>query len=637
LTPAKGYTKTVLAEVDVRIIKLGLAVLAAASVSLVVGCSDGDSNGGGGSGGSGGTGGAGPDAYAANLCVQDKQEAAGAFCRSALQAWAAWDVDQDDGARDSALDSARTALGAAWSAAESDAEAEDASCSDLALTSSQASDDIETAVGSIKDAINDGLDLGQSGQAECGAALLEAAGEACEQVLSAEGAHIADLAGDPDGSALEAAKTAASDAFLSAWADATSGACPTNATDVAIRDDVLGLTDQIVLDTTVAPLLDDQAFTAIEPGSTDYLGRTYEPQCMQGDPYRYFVKRGAVNKLVMYYQGGGACWDNLTCTVPTCKTNPDENLDGYNSGFADLTNENNPFRDWNIVFVSYCTCDIHFGDANPTYTFTGSPDITVQHKGYHNSKVAEKWAREHFLNPDEVFVTGSSAGAYGAWFNAPLLHEVWPASQFHVLADAGNGVITEDFLQNEFGNWNFVANLPDIPGVLDAITTGDGMPAYTESVANYFPATNWAHYSTRFDGGQGGQTGFYNIMLTSNPLAATSWWDASCQFGQNVVQQSEDTYAAVSSDTDNYRYYFGTGSRHTMWGNDKVYDDTTGGVPTVVDWVSAMLDSGPEGRDPAWTNVLCDNCGLTLPGDPRPDPLTSPFEQQGDDVVIVCE
>lgn len=605
-----------------RVLELSLVALLAVPAAVGVGCSDSDS---------GGSGGTGPSAaYAANICVSDKQEAAAGFCRSAFEAWAAWEIDRDDGVRDAALESARTMLGTDWAAAESDAEAQNASCADLALTSGQASTDIETLVSSIKDAINDGLDLGQSEQAQCGAALLGAAADACEQVLAAESAYIADLAGDPDGSALDAAKMTATDAFLSAWADATSGTCPTNATDQEIAVDIESLADQIVLNTTVAPGLDDQGFTTLMPGPTDYLGRTYEPQCMQGSEYRYFAKRGTVNKLVMYYQGGGACWNNLTCSVPSCKTLPDENLDNYDSGFADLSNENNPFRDWHIVFVSYCTCDIHFGDTTQDYE-----GLTVEHRGYHNSKVAEKWAREHFLNPEEVFVTGSSAGAYGAWFNAPLLHEVWPASQFHVLADAGNGVITQDFLQNEFGNWNFTANLPDIPGVLEAITTGDGMPAYTEAVASYFPETNWAHYATLYDGGQGGQTGFYNIMLNGgNPLAALVWWNASCAFGEQVLAQSISTYDAVPS---NYRYYFGTGSRHTMWGANKVYDDTTGGVPTVVDWVNGMLASGPDGRDPAWTNVLCDNCGLTLPDDPKPSPLEPPFEQQGEDVVIVCE
>jgi hypothetical protein len=97
--------------------------------------------------------------------------------------------------------------------------------------------------------------------------------------------------------------------------------------------------------------------------------------------------------------------------------------------------------------------------------------------------------------------------------------------------------------------------------------------------------------------------------------------------------QAQDTAAAVP---DNYRYYVGTGSRHTMWGANKVYDDTTGGVPTVVDWLSAMLASGNGLADPAWTNVECTNCGLLLPGDPRPNPLVAPFMQSGPDVVIDC-
>jgi hypothetical protein len=580
--------------------------------------------------GGGGSGGEAPPApYAGSICVGAKQAAASTFCKSVFDAWASWETDQDADARNSAVAAATTDLGNAWGAAESDAEANDADCSDLALTSNDAGATMEASIALIAGSINDGLDLGQAEQAACGAALLTAAGDACDDVLAAEGAHISDLYADADGSTLDAAKSAAFDAFLTAWAGATSGTCPTTAIDTGVRDDLQGLTDELVQNTIVTPGLAADQYTALLPGPTDYLGRTYTPQCMQGDEYRYFAKRGSVNKVVMYYMGGGACWDSLTCNLPTCSTSPPADLNGFAAGFADLTNENNPFRDWNVVFVSYCSCDVHFGDATQDY---GA--LTVEHKGYHNSKVAEKWAREHFLNPEEVLVTGSSAGAYGAWFNAPLLHEVWPASQIHVLADAGNGVITEDFLQNEFSNWNFDANLPNIPGVLEAITEMGGMPAYTEAVATEFPETNWAHYSTLHDGGSGGQTGFYNVMLVGSPVGGLTWWEASCAFGDVALAQSQQTFVAVP---DNYRYYFGTGSRHTMFGNNKVYDDITGNVPTVVDWVNAMLASGPDGRDANWTNVLCENCGLLLPGDPRPDPLTPPFEQQGKDVVIVCE
>jgi hypothetical protein len=42
-----------------------------------------------------------------------------------------------------------------------------------------------------------------------------------------------------------------------------------------------------------------------------------------------------------------------------------------------------------------------------------------------------------------------------------------------------------------------------------------------------------------------------------------------------MVQQATDTYNAITPLTNNYRYYIGTGSRHTMWDSNKVYTDTT--------------------------------------------------------------
>ena len=56
-----------------------------------------------------------------------------------------------------------------------------------------------------------------------------------------------------------------------------------------------------------------------------------------------------------------------------------------------------------------------------------------------------------------------------------------------------------------------------------------------------------------------------------------------------------------------------------------------------VDWVNTMLNSGAGESDPGWTNFDCEDCGLVLPGDPRPNPLQPPFEQDGEDDRIVCE
>ncbi|MEY4948390.1 MAG: hypothetical protein RL698_601 [Pseudomonadota bacterium] len=382
-------------------------------------------------------------------------------------------------------------------------------------------------------------------------------------------------------------------------------------------------------DSAPAPtLIADAEFKTISPvGPIEYEGRNLQPQCMDGSPYHFFVKRGSVNKVLMYYQGGGACWDEQTCSLATCDTNvnPDggDNPNNQKTGFGDRDNPDNPFHDWSIVFVSYCSCDIHFGDAAQDYP------KHVEHRGFDNAKVAEKWARENLPYPDEVFVTGSSAGAYGAFFHGPLLIRVWPKARFNVLADAGNGVITQQFLDGSFPNWNFEANLPgDIPGLKEILRDGSGIPGYTKLVANEFPKAHWAHYSTAFDGGSGGQTGFYNLMLQQNLLGAVNWWEGSCAFTRQMTYQAHETAAAVPA---NYRYYIGTGSRHTMFGSNKVYDDTTGGVPTIVDWVNAMRAGSQE-----WKNVECEDCGLLLDDDVRPKPLRPPFQPVGDEVVVTC-
>jgi hypothetical protein len=238
--------------------------------------------------------------------------------------------------------------------------------------------------------------------------------------------------------------------------------------------------------------------------------------------------------------------------------------------------------------------------------------------------VVEKWAREHFVNPEQVFVTGSSAGAYGALLHGVWLHPVYPASDISVLADGGNGVITEDFRMNYFPNWNVDANLPPDVGLTELT-----VPTATVAAANFYPQSKWAHYTSAFDGSTGGQTGFYNVMLNPGNVGAwLSWWNASCEWNSLMRQQAIDTYNDAPA---NYRYYIGTGSRHTVWGSNKVYTDTSGGVPTLVDWINAMISDGP-----GWTNVEATNSGLLLSGDPRPDPLAPPFQQVGPDVVITC-
>ncbi len=573
--------------------------------------------------------------YPTNACVARKQEEAGTYCKRVLKAWARWDRTGDAGARDDRIATAALELGGAWEKAEARSADDGADCADTTLPAPALVGLVDSATGAIVAAVNQGLDLGDTEDARCGRKLLDASARACDRLLDLESTWVRRLSKDPAGVKRETGRVRVFADLATAFDRQRRQGCPTAATSDGLESLLDGLAGDVVTETIVSPNVPDSQFMTISPtGTTEYLDRTFKPECIKGTPYHFFAKRGSVNKLVVYYQGGGACWDSLTCGVPVCADSADpvdDNPSGASSGFADMNNPANPFRDWNVVFVTYCSCDVHFGDAAQDYPpLSGTDPNHIEHRGYHNSRVVEKWAREHFVNPEQIFVTGSSAGAYGAWFNAPLHHEVWPASRFQVLADAGNGVITADFLQNEFTNWDFRKNIPNtIPGVVESIDDGTGIVGFTKAVTSFFPQTRWAHYTAAFDGGQGGQTGFYNVMLNdNNPLAAVTWWEGSCAFNAQMRAQALETAAAVPS---NYRFYIGTGSRHTMWGANKVYTDTTGGVPTLVDWVSAMLDGTP-----AWTNVEAADSGLLLPGDVRPNPLRPPFTQVGPDVKIVC-
>ena len=327
----------------------------------------------------------------------------------------------------------------------------------------------------------------------------------------------------------------------------------------------------------------------------------------------YWAKRGTgagANKLLVYYQGGGACWDQVTCAQPTGAFDddvlPSDNPANTTTGLGDLTNPNNPFADWNAVFVSYCTGDVHWGDNKITYV--GGPpfgNVTIQHRGYINAKVVEKWAREHFVAPDEVFVTGSSAGAYGAVLHGILLHEVFPTATFNVVGDAGNGVITQSFLVNNLDySWHVEQNLPTYIPQLDTDITQLTIADLYIAGATYYESrgSRFGQYTTSWDGGPGSQIFFYNVMVNGIGDNA-NWWHSACPWNAQMRQYATDAQTGAPND---YRYYIGPGSRHTIYGSNRVYTETHGGVQTFVSWLNDMRLS------PTWNNADCtpNDCSL---------------------------
>lgn len=557
------------------------------------------------------------DVHPTDSCVARKLEAAGLACRRLLDVRAYDQIVASTGGLAPQFSRIEAELAAAWSAAEAASDAAGVSCVDTTVTAAE-----------MSDLLGDGAaELATLAQADTGSGLrgrherylrLRGAGIGCQIALRGEGRHVVERSRDRERARLATEREVGFN-VLRVLATQTGGGA------TAVQDLVDGLT-KLVRDAFLASVVSPavpQAWMQIDPTPVSYRGQTLAPICSGGTPYTFFARRGTVNKLVVYYQGGGACWDYLTCAVARPykqTTGPGDNPANFQSGFNNDANPENPFRDWHSVFIPYCTGDVHWGSETVKHDFVQGNSITIEHKGFVNAQVAEKWAREHFVNPDQVFVTGSSAGAYGAVMGGAYFKEgVYPSTEFVVVGDAGNGVITQDFLENEIQKWGVEKILPTwIPGLNKPLTDLSAADLWAEA-ALFYSKDRWANYTTAFDGGNGGQTGFYQIMLNPGNLGVwTSWWQASCAWNAGMRAQSQTSAARAS----NYRYYIGSGSRHTMWGNNKVYSDTTGGVPRIVDWLNAML-----ANTPAWTNVECTDCGALLAGDPRPggNPMPAPF------------
>src|SRR5262249_37076815 len=155
-------------------------------------------------------------------------------------------------------------------------------------------------------------------QAKCGSKILKAAALECQARLLAESAFRKDPSKSSAAETRLGAVTKAQQKFAAAFAKAKGGACSTTATAESAQAKVDAASDGMLLDLVASPAAGDGIFITIDGVKTTYEGRDYDPKCVNGSPYKFFARRGTVNKLVMYYQGGGACWEQTTCSLPTC-------------------------------------------------------------------------------------------------------------------------------------------------------------------------------------------------------------------------------------------------------------------------------------------------------------------------------
>jgi hypothetical protein len=166
-----------------------------------------------------------------------------------------------------------------------------------------------------------------------------------------------------------------------------------------------------------------------------------DSKCDDGSPTGFAVNPKDTSDLFIYFEGGGACWDYLTCVaVGTASKGPVQQAQWQAREAAlpepfDRTRASNPFKDATMIYIPYCTGDLHAGDNVATYTSTSS--VTYYHKGRPDtiaflSRVVSTWG-----SPRRVVVSGSSAGGYGAALSYDLTRRTFPDARMYLIDDAG--------------------------------------------------------------------------------------------------------------------------------------------------------------------------------------------------------
>lgn len=375
---------------------------------------------------------------------------------------------------------------------------------------------------------------------------------------------------------------------------------------------------------------------------------TGKPTCRTGDKrFSFYFKPGKEKKLMVYFDGGGACWDSNTCVTgqltPLAAYTPEAPKTLRKQGLFDTRNRDNPYRNWSMAVIPYCTGDIHWGSRDQDYTdFTGAVTgvpggtVTLHHRGFDNFLYVRDWLRHRyakkpvfdsvlFKRPPQfgrsaikkLLVTGSSAGGYGALFAYPHLKQAFPKAEGYMMADGSSGVVSDALLQQALrqpdDRWgaenNLMTDIPGMNGIFNLPTELFSQGLYS-ALAEYYPQDRFSQYTTVFDFVQ---ALFYNISLNQNNLPV---WSAVTPevYGAWSSQAMGKTFATTVY--PNYRAYVGPGCNHTVLRfNDDFYKRPGPQAVSFLSWFAALTREEANGAYPAdWVNHFCVGC--TTPPSP---------------------
>ena len=179
------------------------------------------------------------------------------------------------------------------------------------------------------------------------------------------------------------------------------------------------------------------------------------PVCFKGEIFKIVVHDSSSKDLLVYLQGGGACWSDL-CAATEAATEAIPK-----AGLLDQDPNKNVVGGWDIVFVSYCDGSVFSGDND----MVGTDGVTAwKFHGLKNLSAAIDVAKTRFPSPPRTLLAGSSAGGYGTLAATGVVRLQYPDTDLFVFNDAGLGLsnpANPSMLEHIKADWKFDQFVPD--------------------------------------------------------------------------------------------------------------------------------------------------------------------------------
>jgi hypothetical protein len=292
-------------------------------------------------------------------------------------------------------------------------------------------------------------------------------------------------------------------------------------------------------------------------------------RCSDGSPFELWERPADPTKVVLYFQGGGACFSAETCGPDSTSFTRNLTLGEAPDfgGIFDETNPENPLAGYSIVYVPYCTGDVHVGDRVTEYSDT----VTINHNGFTNARTGLDTVLANYPDVEQLVVAGASAGSIPTPLFAGLAADVLTDTEIITFGDSSAAYPDVPALNAGIGGlWGVLENVPDWP-VNDGLTPEDwSMPGLYVQAGTQHPDITFARFDYAYDQVQAGFAALAGIQA------------------DDLVAFIDQTEADIEAAGVPVASYVAPGDLHTIVLDDEFYDMEVEGV-RLVDFLAALV------------------------------------------------